>query len=106
VAPSEVLDRVESVTYHLDPAYPDPVRTVHDRGTGFKLKELANGTSIVTAEVRIRGQASPIWLNRFIDLRPTGPGSDAPVRGANAQRSPLQHGFPMPIVGTHRIRER
>jgi len=72
-APDEVLDRVERVTYRLDSAYPDPARIVRDRSSRFKLRELANGTSIVTAEVEIRGQASPVRLNRFIDLRPTGP---------------------------------
>jgi hypothetical protein len=39
----------------------------------IKMKELANGMSIVTATIEIAGQAQPLELNRFIDLRPDGP---------------------------------
>jgi hypothetical protein len=73
LAPDEVLNRVEQVTYYLDKVYPDPVRTVKDRTSRFKLKELANGTSIVRADVKLREQDNPIQLNRFIDLRRDGP---------------------------------
>lgn len=73
LAPEAVLDRVEKVTYYLDESYPNPVRTEDDRKSRFKLKELANGTSIVRATVEFRAQAEPLHLNRFIDLRPEGP---------------------------------
>jgi hypothetical protein len=54
---------------------PDKTRQFddEDRSSRFKLKELANGTSIVRARVDIRGQDQPLLLNRFIDLRPDGP---------------------------------
>jgi hypothetical protein len=73
VAPSTTLDRIVSVTYYLDETYPNPVRSVTDRQSRFKVKELANGTSIMRAEPKLKGQAEPMHLNRFIDLRPDGP---------------------------------
>jgi hypothetical protein len=73
LAPAPVLDRIEQVTYHLDPTYPNPEREITERKTRFKLKELANGTSIVRALIKLRNQDEPLQLNRFIDLRPEGP---------------------------------
>ena len=75
MAPEPVMRRIRSVTYHLDPAYP-PANRIHvssDRGSRFKMKELANGTSIVTATIDLEGRDEPLELNRFIDLRPDGP---------------------------------
>lgn len=75
VAPDSVMEKINSVTYQLDKAWPEALRTktTRDRGSRFKMKELANGTSIVTASIEIEGQAQPLKLNRFIDLRPDGP---------------------------------
>jgi hypothetical protein len=73
IAPDDVMDRITSVTYELENAWADPVREVADRASRFKLKELANGTSIVLARIHLRDQAEPLLLNRFIDLRPDGP---------------------------------
>lgn len=67
------MNRITSVTYELEKVWRDPVRDVTDRASRFKLKELANGTSIVLARIHLRGQTEPLLLNRFIDLRPTGP---------------------------------
>lgn len=72
-APAATLRRVTSVTYFLDETYVENVRTVSDRGTRFKLKELANGAYIARAEVSLEGQTELLHLNRFIDLRPDGP---------------------------------
>ena len=75
VAPDSVMETISSVTYHLGEAWPEASRTqvIRDRKSRFKLKELANGTSIVTAVIEIEGQGQPLRLNRFIDLRPDGP---------------------------------
>lgn len=75
VAPDLVMGKINSVTYYLEKAWPESNRTqvIRDRGSRFKMKELANGTSIVTAFIEIEGQAQPLKLNRFIDLRPDGP---------------------------------
>lgn len=43
------LDRVEYVLYRLDPSYPNPVHCGSPRQTGFELKELANGYSLIRA---------------------------------------------------------
>ena len=73
MAPNDVLRRIEKVTYELQKEWEARrVRPVEDRSSRFKLKELANGTSIIRARVDIQGQ-DPLFLNRFIDLRPDGP---------------------------------
>ena len=75
IAPDDVMRRITSVTYELEKAWPPDlrIRTVTDRSSRFKLKDLANGTSIVQARVDLRGQDRPVLLNRFIDLRVDGP---------------------------------
>jgi hypothetical protein len=75
IAPELVMDRIDSVTYHLEDSWPEEFRTreVTDRSSRFKMKDLANGTSIVRADVRFLEQEELLQLNRFIDLRPDGP---------------------------------
>ncbi len=72
-APDEVLDRIEYARYELHPSYPNPVQTVTDRISRFKLKELAWGESMLRAKVKIKGQEEPIKLSRYINLTQTGP---------------------------------
>jgi hypothetical protein len=67
------LDRIEYVLYRLDPTYPNPTRASSDRKNAFELKELANGYSLIRAEVKIKDQSELIYLSRFIDLTPTSP---------------------------------
>ncbi|RKT10553.1 hypothetical protein B0G69_7981 [Paraburkholderia sp. RAU2J] len=75
MAPDVVMGRVERVEYHLEKAWPPENRehVSEDRASRFKMKDLANGTSIVVADVFFRGDDHPLKLNRFIDLRPDGP---------------------------------
>jgi hypothetical protein len=75
MAPGPVMARIDSVVYHLEDAWPPHLRrqTVHDRASRFKMKELANGTSIVRADVKLIDDEEPVHLNRFIDLRTDGP---------------------------------
>ncbi len=75
IAPESVMVRIDSVIYHLEDAWRPDLRTqtVRDRESRFKMKELANGTSIVRADVRFTDSEEPVYLNRFIDLRPDGP---------------------------------
>ena len=72
-AKDEVLDRIESVKYLLDSAYPNPVQVVTDRKSRFMLKELANGESTVRCQVKIKGQTEVVALERYINLTATGP---------------------------------
>lgn len=46
------LDRVESVTYTLHPTFPEPIRTVSDRGSKFQLR--CSGWGIFRIPVRVR----------------------------------------------------
>jgi hypothetical protein len=73
LAPAAVLDRIEKVTYHLDPSYPRQSYEVADRSSRFKLKELANGASIIWAEIKFQGESKALQINRFIDLHASGP---------------------------------
>jgi len=75
MAPDAVMKRIESVTYHLEETWPEKfrTRTIEDRDSRFKMKDLANGTSIVWAEVKFQDDKEPLRLNRFIDLRTDGP---------------------------------
>jgi hypothetical protein len=70
---NQALDRVESVRYHLDPAYDDPLREEQNRASNFGFYELANGYSIIRAEVKVKDQAQLIRLSRFIDLMDSSP---------------------------------
>lgn len=69
----EALDRVEYVFYRLDSSYPNPVSCTGDRKESFSLKELANGHSLVRAEVKIKDQEEIIYLSRFVDLTDESP---------------------------------
>ncbi len=71
-ARDSVLDRSDSVRYRLHPSYPNPIQTITDRESRFKLKELAWGESILRADAKIRGQDEPIHLSRYINLTETG----------------------------------
>lgn len=63
-----VLEQIEQVEYFLDPSYPKNYYVETDRGKNFRLKELANGYSVVRAKVRISGQRRKVELSRFINL--------------------------------------
>ena len=73
----EALLQVEYVVYRLEDVYPNPVQAGGSLETNFELKELANGYSLIRAEVHIRGQAEPVRLSRFIDLTDESP----PLKG-------------------------
>ena len=70
------LERVEHVTYYLHKAYGQygsPIRIRANPGDKFLLKELANGEYVLVAEVKVRGEETPIILNRYITLWDSGP---------------------------------
>jgi hypothetical protein len=72
-----VLNRIEKVTYYLDKAYPKNIYEITDRVHNFRLRELANGYSIIKAGVKIIGQPELVQLSRFINLTETGPRLDS-----------------------------
>lgn len=65
------LKKIEKVVYHLDQSYSERLQTGGTIQTQFELKELANGHSLLRAEVFIKGQKEVIHLSRFIDLTET-----------------------------------
>lgn len=67
------LDRIELVTFYLDPAYPNPIRSNTNRKFNFELKELANGYSKIRADISIKNQVELVHLSRFINLTESGP---------------------------------
>jgi hypothetical protein len=74
IAKASTLQRIESVTYRLPETWPEKyrIRTTTEAEKRFLMKELLNGTAIVTAQVRIKGQAEPLLVNRFLDIRADG----------------------------------
>jgi hypothetical protein len=64
----DVLNCVEQVEYFLDPSYPTHYYCEKDRSKNFRLKELANGYSVIHAKVKIKGQEKKVELSRFINL--------------------------------------
>jgi hypothetical protein len=80
------LDRVERVEYTLSPAYPPDQRRVvqTDRRDCFQLKQLANGYSVVDADVYVRDQPVGLHLSRFVNMSDTGPHLDPLVNTVNA----------------------
>jgi hypothetical protein len=75
---SAALQRVDHVIYRLEKVYKDPVRMGGPLNTNFELKELANGYSLLRAEVYVRGQPQPVRLSRLIDLTEQSP----PLKGS------------------------
>lgn len=75
---AEALQRIDYVVYRLEPAYPNPVRLGGSLETNFELKELANGYSLVRADIYVCGQQEPVRLSRLIDLTESSP----PLRGS------------------------
>jgi hypothetical protein len=67
-APDKIMDLIESVTYYLSPTYPSPVQVKEDRASKFKLKELAWGSSLLKAEIKIKDQTEPIRVEGYIEL--------------------------------------
>jgi hypothetical protein len=74
---AEALRRIDYVVYRLEEAYPKPVQVGGPLKTNFELKELANGYSLIRAEVHVRSQQEPVRLSRFIDLMDESP----PLKG-------------------------
>jgi len=75
----KALDRIHQVTYFLHPAYEIPdgdppsyavitLRARSNRKNCFRLRQIANGHSLVRAHVRVRGQTEPVKLSRYINL--------------------------------------
>ena len=73
----EALRRIQYVVYRLEKAYPRPVQVGGPLETNFELKELANGYSLIRAEVYVQDQAEQVRLSRFIDLTDESP----PLKG-------------------------
>ena len=62
IAPESVMTRIDSVVYYLEDAWPPDLRTqtIRDRESRFKMKELANGASIVRADVKFIDDEEPV----------------------------------------------
>lgn len=85
VGSRSVLKRVQNVLYYFDPAYAqnepdlvDPVLEAYvkvstDWRSGFTVYELANGYSVVRAEVKIVDQPRILKLSRLVDIVDDGP---------------------------------
>jgi NTE family protein len=75
--PADQLDSVERVTYTLHASFPDPVRTVTDRSTGFRLETGGWGVFRLYATVHYRDGSSEDLEH---DLELTSPDDRPPPR--------------------------
>jgi transcription initiation factor IIF auxiliary subunit len=57
-ADPDTLQRIDSVTYILDPTFPDPVRTVNDQSTKFALATKGWGEFEIRAQIRYKDGSS------------------------------------------------
>ena len=86
VGQPSVLDCVESAIYYFDPSYPvldpeeakrrgvkTPMRIGMERARNFGIYELANGYSLVRANVKIKAEPELVSLSRFVNLQDAGP---------------------------------
>jgi len=64
----EALKQVGSVTYHLHPTFPEPVREVRNAKTRFRLRGSGWGEFAITADLRFR-DGSTRRLERWLELR-------------------------------------
>lgn len=61
---TEELDSIDNIVYILDPTFRNPVRTVKDRGTNFRLDTSGWGTFTIHALVNHRdGHETPLEHN-------------------------------------------
>lgn len=85
---ADALRRVEYVVYRLDKAFPSPIRMGGPPESNFALNELANGYSLIRADVYVRGQSEPVRLSRLVDLtdksEPLKGSAYLPARAENA----------------------
>lgn len=65
--PADQLDAVESVVYTLHRSFPNPVRTISNRGNGFRLESTGWGTFTLYVEV-IRHDGERIELEHELEL--------------------------------------
>jgi hypothetical protein len=75
---AEALRRIDYVVYRLQSAYQNPVRLGGPLETNFELRELANGYSLIRADIYVRGQQDPVRLSRLVDLTDQSP----PLKGS------------------------
>lgn len=59
------LASVERVVYHLHPTFPDPIRTVTDRKTRFRLDETGWGEFEIVAHVTVN-RGAPVTLKAWL----------------------------------------
>ena len=64
------LASVERVVYHLHPTFPDPIRTVTDRKTQFRLDETGLGEFEIVAHVTVK-RGAPVMLKAWLKLGDT-----------------------------------
>ena len=70
------LDAIDSVVYTLHHTFPDPVRTVKDRGTKFRLSTAGWGNFRILAKV-VPKSGTPFTLSHDLVLRYPSTGEPA-----------------------------
>jgi hypothetical protein len=66
--PDDELQQVKSVTYRLHPTFPNPVQTVHDLPSKFKLTAVGWGEFTIGADAVLQ-DGRTVHMERWIELR-------------------------------------
>jgi len=69
------LNEIEEVEYHLHPTFPNPVRTVKDRESGFALESSGWGSFMMDIIVRFK-DGTERQMNHYLNLKEPWPEQD------------------------------
>src|SRR5258708_27212842 len=73
--PTEELDEIDRVNYILHPTFPQPIRTVRERSTNFRLDSRGWGEFLIHVEIAAK-DAKILELDHWLRLREMN-GTDA-----------------------------
>jgi pYEATS domain-containing protein involved in immunity/TIR domain-containing protein len=88
-APQE-LDQVECVTYRLHPTFPQPIRRVEDRTSGFRLRATGWGEFTIAADARLKDGRN-VRLEKWLELRDPSLPPDAAEAGKEKPKVFISH---------------
>ena len=92
-----VLDRVRSVRYVLHPTFPNPVRTVTDRASKFRLESIGWGEFAIAASVAME-DGIEIPLERWLSLGERTQDAEAPALASRPRVFLSYSGLDRPLV--------
>jgi hypothetical protein len=99
--PSKELDAIRYVEYTLHSTFPDPVRRVSSRKTGFKLRSSGWGEFEIVAKI-VPKQGRPRLRLHWLELRKRKPAKTTKKARASVTRSGKRKAAAAPPPGPHK----